>query len=77
MVGAEDKSSKIKANTATKEHCDCSFCRDTVEFLSKPNKPRFQIMSVIVGADGATRGMGTPDWTVPIMICVETCVFPF
>ena len=33
-------------------------------------------MSVIVGADGATRGMGTPDWTVPVMICVETCVFP-
>ena len=33
-------------------------------------------MSVIVGKDGKTRGMESPDWKMPIIICVKTCVFP-
>ena len=41
MAGMEDKSSKSEANPAAKDHCDCSFCRDAAEFLSKPNKPKY------------------------------------
>ena len=66
---------EVGAKDALKGTCGCSFCKDTTEFLAKPKRPKYQIPSVIVGKDGKVRGMESPNWKMPIMVCVETCVF--